>query len=219
MFRLVYNQLCYRYPDVALVVFGYLVKNTQLSLKTYCKPSKFHDTICCGQKWTRSGVKVENQLNPVVPPNEPPRGMYPCRLDDKGRLKLPAAFQQYFGSLPEKKVFVTSLDRRTAQIYPIAVWRENEKFFDSYRENPQMAQDVYFTANDLGADAEPDAQGRVLINPELRRELDMESQALHMQYYKGRAQVFTEAVYQERRQRAAKSATENLEALERAGLK
>jgi MraZ protein len=54
---------------------------------------------------------------------EPPRGMYPARLDDKGRVKLPTSFQQFFGALREKKLFVTSLDRRIAQIYPMVVWR------------------------------------------------------------------------------------------------
>lgn len=145
--------------------------------------------------------------------------MYPCRLDEKGRLKLPAPFQQYFAALPEKKLFVTSLDRRIAQIYPIAVWRENEKFFESFRDNPQAAQDVAFNAADLGADADADAQGRVLFNPELRRELDLESQGLHMYAYKGRVQILTEALYQERRQRASRAATENVDVLERAGLK
>ncbi len=145
--------------------------------------------------------------------------MYPCRLDDKGRLKLPAPFQQYFASLREKKVFVTSLDRRTAQIYPISVWRENEKFFDLYRDNPQALQNVSFNAADLGADAEPDAQGRVLFNPELRRTLDMESQELHIYAYHGRVQILTEALYQERRQSASKAAADNVDALERAGLR
>ena len=44
--------------------------------------------------------------------NEPPNGMYPARVDDKGRLKLPVGFQEYISGLPEKKLFVTSLDRR-----------------------------------------------------------------------------------------------------------
>ena len=30
-------------------------------------------------------------------------GMYPARLDEKGRLKLPVEFQRYLGGLPEKK--------------------------------------------------------------------------------------------------------------------
>jgi len=152
-------------------------------------------------------------------PPEAPRGMYPGRLDDKGRLKLPAPFQHFFNSLTEKKLFVTSLDRRIAQIYPIAVWRENEKFFETFRDDPQAAQDVAFNANDLGADAEADSQGRVLFNPELRRELGLEDQELHVFSYKGRVQVLTEGIYQERRQRASKAASANVELLERAGLK
>jgi MraZ protein len=152
-------------------------------------------------------------------PVEPPRGMYDCRLDDKGRLKLPTAFQSFINSLTEKKLFVTSLDRRIAQIYPMPVWRENEKFFESFRENPQVAQDVAFNANDLGADAEMDSQGRVLFNTALREQLDLENQPLHMYAYRGHVKVLTHAIYEERRQRASKAATENVESLERAGLK
>jgi len=149
---------------------------------------------------------------------ELPRGRYPGRLDDKGRLKVPAAFKEFFDGLPEKKLFVTSLDRRIAQIYPIAVWRQNEKIFHDYRENPRRAHNVQFNANDLGADVEMDSQGRILFNPELRRELDMESQELHLIGQKGHVQVLTEALYQERKQQAAKAAAEDVEFLEQAGL-
>ncbi|MBZ5593373.1 MAG: hypothetical protein LAP39_14115 [Acidobacteriia bacterium] len=134
-------------------------------------------------------------------------------------MKLPAEFQHFLQLLPEKKLFVTSLDRRIAQIYPISVWRENEKFFESYRDNPQVAQDVAFNANDLGADAEMDSQGRVLFNTSLRKDLDLQNQELHLYAYRGHIKVLTEALYQERRQRATKTATESVEQLERAGLK
>ena len=150
---------------------------------------------------------------------EPPRGMYPCRIDDKGRLKLPAEFQHFLNVLPEKKLFVTSLDRRIAQIYPMAAWRENEKFFENYRDNPQVAHDVAFNANDLGADAEMDSQGRILLNTSLRKELDLQNQELHVYAYRGHIKVLTEGIYQERRQRASKASTENVDLLERAGLK
>jgi len=145
--------------------------------------------------------------------------MYPCRIDDKGRLKLPAEFQHFLNVLPEKKLFVTSLDRRIAQIYPMAAWRENEKFFENYRDNPQVAHDVAFNANDLGADAEMDSQGRILLNTSLRKELDLQNQELHVYAYRGHIKVLTEGIYQERRQRASKASTENVDLLERAGLK
>jgi DNA-binding transcriptional regulator/RsmH inhibitor MraZ len=163
-------------------------------------------------------VAADDQISETKP-IEPPRGMYDGRLDDKGRLKLPAQYQHFINSLTEKKLFVTSLDRRIVQIYPITVWRENEKFFESFRENPQVAQDVAFNANDLGADAEMDSQGRVLFNTTLREQLDLENQQLHLYAYRGHVKVLTHAIYEERRQRASRAATENVDLLERAGLK
>src|SRR5689334_19058985 len=110
--------------------------------------------------------------------------MYPTKLDDKGRGKMPVQFQEYLGALPEKKLFVTSLDRRIAQIYPMAVWRQNEKFFEDFTEDPESAQRVAFNAADLGAEAEMDGQGRILFPAELRRELGLENQTIRIFAYK-----------------------------------
>jgi MraZ protein len=152
-------------------------------------------------------------------PVEFPRGRYPGRLDDKGRLKLPAAFAQFFNSLPEHKLYLTSLDRRIGQIYPIAEWRANERFFDAFQDNPAAAQNIAFNAADLGADVEMDAQGRITVHPELRRELRMEGQELHLIAYKGHVQVLTEERYQEQKRQAAVSTPEDLNILKRAGLR
>ena len=144
--------------------------------------------------------------------------MYPGRLDDKGRVKLPASFQQYFNALREKKLFVTSLDRRIAQIYPMEVWRQNEKFFDTYREDTRLARNVAFNAADLGAEAEMDAQGRILFSPELRRELEIENQPVRLFAYRGRIEVLSEKIYEERKKEAAQTAADDVSKLESAGL-
>jgi MraZ protein len=149
---------------------------------------------------------------------EPPRGMYPSRLDDKGRLKLPAAFQKYFDALRDKKLFCTSLDRRTAQIYPMEVWRGNEKFFENYREDVRLARQVSFNAADLGSESEMDAQGRILFSPELRRELGIENQPVRLFAYRGRIEILTEAIYEERKREAAQIAADDVGRLEAAGL-
>jgi MraZ protein len=144
--------------------------------------------------------------------------MYPGRLDDKGRCKLPVAFQQYFSALRERKLFVTSLDRRIAKIYPMAVWRENEKIFETYRENPRAARNVAFNAADLGAESEMDGQGRILFSPELRRELGIENSPVRLLAYRGHIEVLSEAIYEERKKQAAETALADAEALEAAGL-
>lgn len=157
-------------------------------------------------------------VTPIESGNEPPNGMYPARVDDKGRLKLPVGFQQYVTGLPEKKLFVTSLDRRIGQIYPIANWRENKKFLYEYRDNPKSASRIAFNAQDLGADSEMDSQGRVLLPPEMRRELGIENQSVRLFAYKGRIQILSEAIYEEQKRQAASSAEADLETLEGAGL-
>jgi MraZ protein len=145
--------------------------------------------------------------------------MYPGRLDDKGRLKLPATFQQYLGALREKKLFVTSLDRRIAQIYPMEVWRQNEKFFESYRANVKTARNVSFNAADLGAETEMDGQGRVLFSPELRRALGIENQPVRLYAYRGgRIEVLSEAIYEERKHEASETPADDVAVLEAAGL-
>ena len=156
----------------------------------------------------------EAQPTPIEPQNEPPNGMYPARVDDKGRLKLPVGFQQYFAGLQEKKLFVTSLDRRIGQIYSIANWRETKKFLYGQKENSKPARRIAFNAQDLGADSEMDNQGRVLLPPEMRRELGIENQNVRLFHYKGRIEILSEAIYQERKQEAAGSAEADLETLE-----
>jgi DNA-binding transcriptional regulator/RsmH inhibitor MraZ len=145
--------------------------------------------------------------------------MYPARLDDKGRMKLPQTFMQYFASLREKTLFVTSLDRNIAAIYPMATWRQNEEVFYNYREDPDAAADVIFNAMDLGAETEMDAQGRIGFSPELRRTLLLEDKPLKIFAHKGRIQVLTEEIYEKQKQRASQSAEEKLRKLEAAGLK
>src|ERR1700683_1495009 len=132
--------------------------------------------------------------------------MYPARLDDKGRLKLPSAFQQYFAALPERKLFVTSLDRRTAQVYPIKAWRDNVKVLQECRGGATAARKAAFNAADLGAESEMDAQGRILFSPELRRELGIENQPVRLFAYRGRIEILTEAIYEERKREAAQIA-------------
>ena len=149
---------------------------------------------------------------------EPPRGIYPARVDEKGRLKLPSAFQEYLLKLGEQKVFITSLDMRIARLYPISIWKENEIVFEKASEaDPEGAEDVAFQANDVGRDSEVDPQGRVLIPQELRRSLGLESQPVWLDCYKGRINVYGKEVYEERRRRSQERPVEKLRAMEKLG--
>jgi len=116
-------------------------------------------------------------------------------------------------------LYLTSLDRRVAQLYPIAEWRANEKFFDDFQEDPEAAENIAFNASDLGADVEMDGQGRVIVHPDLRRALGMEGQELHLMAYKGHVEILTETVYQEQKTKAAAKTAEDLNVLKKRGLR
>ena len=150
---------------------------------------------------------------------EPPRGTFSGRVDEKGRLKLPAPIAQYLGKLGEQKVFVTTLNTSTALIYPISVWRETENMLEEPGEDADLRADVAFVANHYGEDTEIDAQGRVLMPTTLRRELGLEKDDVHLLCYKRRIEVFGSRVYSERLETARTDLAGKLKALEKKGLR
>jgi len=152
-------------------------------------------------------------------PLEPPNGRYNGKLDDKGRLKLPVVFQTYLAGIPEKGLFVTSIDRNTAQIYPIAAWRENLKLLrEQLGPNKKYAQALLFNAQDFGADAEMDNQGRITLNSYLRENLKMDTQGVHLYWEDGHISLFTEEVYQQRRAASIANTAEAVDAMQGVGL-
>jgi DNA-binding transcriptional regulator/RsmH inhibitor MraZ len=152
-------------------------------------------------------------------PLEPPNGRYNGKLDDKGRLKLPVVFQTFLAGISEKGLFVTSIDRTTAQIYPIAAWRANLKMLrEQLGPNKLHAKTVLFNAQDFGADAEMDGQGRITLNSYLREKLRMDSQGLHLYWEDGHISLFTEEIYQQRLNESLGNTTEAVDAMQGAGL-
>ena len=56
-----------------------------------------------------------------------------------------------------------------------------------------------FNAADLGVETEMDAQGRITFPPELRRELGIEEQPVRLWGLKGRIDVLSEKLYEEKK--------------------
>ena len=150
---------------------------------------------------------------------EAPRGTLSGRVDEKGRLKLPAAVVQYLDSIGERKVFVTTLNISTALIYPISVWHQTEQMLQEPGEDAGISADVAFIANHYGEDVEVDAQGRVLMPTTLRRDLELERDDVHLVFYKQRIEVFGSKVYSQRLEGAKTNLAEKLKGLEKKGLR
>lgn len=161
---------------------------------------------------------VENGVGAAVPV-EPPHSIAQARVDDKGRLKLPAEFLEYLKKLGVDKVFITTVDRELARIYPISVWKANENLFANAGDLAELAEDVAYVAKVFGGDSDIDAQGRVLMPAALRRELALESQPVFLDCYNGRINVAGKSVHDARFHRAMANLGEKVKTLEKKGLK
>jgi len=150
---------------------------------------------------------------------EAPRGTLSGRVDEKGRLKLPAALVQYLDSIGERKLFVTTLNIEKALIYPISTWRETEKVLAEPGEDAEDRADLAMVANHYGEETEVDGQGRVLIPTTLRRELGFEKDDVYLLFYRGRIEVFGSKVYEQRLTKAKANVGEKYSALEKKGLR
>ena len=137
-----------------------------------------------------------DEIQNPVPVVEMPRSMARARIDDKGRIKLAADYLHFFDALPERKVFVTSTDRKIAEIYPIASWRKMEAFLAENEKLPS-ARRAQFNSARFGAECKVDSQGRVNVNSELRRELGLDGQELHVYpYNRNRIRILTAAAFE-----------------------
>ena len=138
---------------------------------------------------------MDLQAQVSMPKVEMPRSVARARIDDKGRIKLAADYLRFFDALPERTVFVTTTDLHIAEIYPIASWRETERFY-SENEDMDVVQRQAFNAANFGSECEVDAQGRVSIHAELRRLLNLDGQELHVYpYMRDRILILTKEEY------------------------
>jgi MraZ protein len=97
-------------------------------------------------------------------------GTYRVRLDEKGRLAIPAGFRK---QLPEGSYVSVSQDNVLA-IYPPDLWAALADQLRSPLPGPEqraMSRTLY----SLSEAFEPDGQGRIILRPEQRRLTGIES--------------------------------------------
>jgi MraZ protein len=99
------------------------------------------------------------------------RGNHPARVDEKGRLKVPADFKSLMPGEPDdKKVFyITSKDGKRAEIWPLKAWEEVEAKLATIPNMNPAKQKFLDVTSYYGQMAEMDNQGRLLI-PQVLRE-------------------------------------------------
>ena len=97
------------------------------------------------------------------------RGNHPTRVDEKGRLKVPAEFKRVIDEKYSAQFYITSLDGKVAQVYPFEEWeRIEQKLAGLSTFNPAKKKFLSRTGY-WGQQVEMDGQGRLLM-PQLLRD-------------------------------------------------
>ena len=97
------------------------------------------------------------------------RGNHPTRVDEKGRLKVPAEFKRVIDEKYGAQFYITSLDGKVAQVYPFEEWERIEQKLASLSTFNPTKKKFLARVNYWGQQVEMDGQGRLLI-PQLLRE-------------------------------------------------
>jgi MraZ protein len=97
------------------------------------------------------------------------RGNHPTRVDEKGRLKVPADFKRVIDEKYAQKFYITSTDGISAQIYPFEEWERIEQKLASLSTYNPTKKRFLTRTNYYGQVVEMDGQGRLLL-PQVLRE-------------------------------------------------
>ena len=96
------------------------------------------------------------------------RGNQPARIDEKGRLKIPAGFRADIEDSWGSDFYVTSLNGQSVRIYPLSVWQEIEQRLAGLPSFNPTKKKLLDRVNYFGQLAAMDRQGRILIPSLLR---------------------------------------------------
>jgi len=97
------------------------------------------------------------------------RGNHPTRVDEKGRLKVPAEFKRVIDEKYGQQFYITSLDGKVAQVYPFEEWERIEQNLAGLSNFNPTKKKFLDRTNYYGQQVEMDGQGRLLL-PQLLRE-------------------------------------------------
>ena len=106
------------------------------------------------------------------------RGNHPTRVDEKGRLKVPAEFKRTIDEKYGHQFYITSRDGNIAEIYPFEEWKKIEEKLATVSNFNPAKKKFLERVNYYGQMVEIDSQGRVLIPQILRESAEVKGDVL-----------------------------------------
>ena len=110
------------------------------------------------------------------------RGNHPTRVDEKGRLKVPAEFKRVIDDKYGAQFYITSLDGKVAQVYPFEEWERIEQKLAALSTFNPTKKKFLTRTNYWGQVVEMDSQGRLLLPQLLRESADLKGEVAVMGY-------------------------------------
>jgi MraZ protein len=97
------------------------------------------------------------------------RGNHQTRVDEKFRLKLPAEFKRRVDEVYGPLFYITSVDGKRAQLYPMKEWEAIESKIVQLEPTDPDREDFLNVTSYYGQTVEMDSQGRLLMPPVIRQ--------------------------------------------------
>jgi MraZ protein len=104
------------------------------------------------------------------------RGNCPTRLDEKGRLKMPADFKREIDRSYDGQFYITSFEGAVIQLYPLKEWELLEERIASQPVANQKVQKFLDVTSYYGQVVEMDNQGRLTIAEWLRSKFGLKGE-------------------------------------------
>jgi MraZ protein len=106
------------------------------------------------------------------------RGSCPTRLDEKGRLKMPADFKREIDRLNDGQFYLTSLDGEVIHLYPLKEWEQKEEMMAKLPSTHPVLQKYLNVTAKYGQVLTMDNQGRLTIAERLREEFGLKGEVV-----------------------------------------
>jgi MraZ protein len=101
------------------------------------------------------------------------RGNHQTRVDEKFRLKLPAEFKRRVDEVYGPLFYITSVDGRRAQLYPMKEWEPIEVKIVQLEPTDPEREDFLNVTSYYGQTVEMDSQGRLLLPQVIRQSANL----------------------------------------------
>jgi MraZ protein len=108
------------------------------------------------------------------------RGNHPAKVDEKGRLKVPAAFKQLLDAQHVTQFYVTSTDGKSAEIWPLPEWEKREAQLAEFSTMDDAVEKYLNLTSYYGQQVEIDTQSRIVLPQILRTTAKLDAEVAVM---------------------------------------